>query len=52
MEKEVFNLGSLKVGDSGWAIKYCLNRISELRNSNSVFVHLLEGGGIGGDIAG
>jgi hypothetical protein len=50
MEKEAINHNLLKVGDPGWAIQYCLSRLSELRNLKSMLKHLLVEGGIGGDI--
>jgi len=50
MKSEIFDLSSLKVGDSGWAINYCLNRVYELKNIESTLKHLLVNGGIGGDI--
>ena len=50
MKREVFDMGSIRIGDSGWAIKYCLNRLSELKNTESVLEHLLVGGGVGGDM--
>lgn len=50
MKKESFDLSSIKVAAPGWATKYCLNRLAELRNIESAFNHLITGGGIGGDI--
>jgi hypothetical protein len=50
MRNEPFDLSSTKVAEPGWAKKYCLNRLAEFRNIESVFRHLIKNGGIGGDI--
>lgn len=50
MNKELYDISSLKITDAGWVTKYCLNRLSELRNTEKIFHHLIVDGGIGGDI--
>jgi len=50
MNKELFDISTLQVTDTGWVKKYCLNRLAELKNTKSICRHLLVGGGIGGDI--
>jgi len=38
------------INDPDWVIKYCINRLSEIRGFSSALRHLFGDGGIGGDI--
>jgi len=47
---EYYDLKSININDPEWVVKYCINRLSEVRGFSSALKDLVVGGGIGGDI--